>query len=222
MSRGIHDVLIEGTDRLPAGDDPRPWLICPNHVSWWDGFLVRALHREVRPASPLYTVMLEEELRRRPFLRWIGGLGLTPGSLGSVRALIDRLERIAGQAPPPTVVLFPQGRIGPTHLRPLGFQSGVGRLARALGPALVVPLSMHLEMGAHPAPTAFLSVREPLPSSELTVRGIEARVEDGLDDLLDFVATHGERAPSMWARRSIPHLGRADHSTDTNSLELSS
>ncbi len=198
MAGRVGPVLAAG---LPRGLPPdRPLLLCPNHGSWWDGFLIRSLQRRLRPGAPLRTVMLESELRRRPLLRLLGGTGLVPGSVASLRRLVRTLERGRENRPDLVVALFPQGRIGSPTLRPLGFRPGMRLVARALAPATILPVAVRLAFGTEPRAAAFLSVGEPLDGAEWTgdPRVVEARVEEELDALALFLERHGEEAVAAW------------------------
>ncbi|MFP4624931.1 MAG: hypothetical protein ACLFRX_12175, partial [Gemmatimonadota bacterium] len=56
---GIHVRGLEGAAWIPG---ELPVLLLANHVSWWDGFLLREVHRSLRPDAPLHVVMSEAEL----------------------------------------------------------------------------------------------------------------------------------------------------------------
>ena len=199
MNLHIDRVRISGLENALDVPRDRPLLVCPNHVSWWDGFLIRAVHRRLRPEAPLYSIMLESELKSRPLLRWLGGLGVTPGSVGSLRALLRTVKRLSIERPDAVFVLFPQGRIYPSHRRPLGFLPGVTAVAEALhAPAWVLPASIHLEAGANPAPTALLHLGTALPTDRVAPEEMQDRVEAGIDRILDFLALFGEDAADLW------------------------
>jgi len=192
------DLFLAGLPRgLPEG---RPLLLCPNHTSWWDGFLLREVHRKLRPRSTFHTVMLESELARFPFLRRLGGVGFTPGSPGSFRRLLRRFRERREREPECTVLFFPQGRIWPSHRRPLGFRPGVGLLQEMLSPAVVLPLALHFQAGRTHRMTAYISAAAPMEVEHpaIPVRLLEARVEEELDAVAAFLADHGEDAPSAW------------------------
>lgn len=192
LFRGLHAVRILGEPRVPQG---RPLLVLANHVSWWDGFLVERLVRRLRPDAPLYTVMLERELARAPFLRLTGGLGLVPGSMAGTRALLRTLERERARSRDLVVQFFPQGSIYPSRRRPLGFQDGFRLVARALGDAVLLPVGIHLEPFNHARPTALVAVGEPWdPGADVPTAGdVEKRVTQLLDDVLAAVDRDGER-----------------------------
>src|SRR5215218_1733745 len=151
--RRIHATRLAGLPR----DLPRvPLVLAANHVSWWDGFSLREVHRLLRPGAPVYTLMTEGELRRSCFLRSIGGFGIDPGRPASVRGALRFIRARAAERPDATVIVFPQGRIWPAHRRPLGFRRGVEGFARALSPCVVLPLAIHHEPLTASAPTVFV------------------------------------------------------------------
>ena len=200
MRRQIAAVEITGATDLP--DDPaRPVLLCPNHVSWWDGFVARDVARLLRPDGSFHVVALERELRARPFLRLLGAVGLEPGSTGSLRALLRRVEALGEGDRRSVLTVFPQGRIWPAFRRPLDFRPGVALLRRALAPCWTVPVAIRVEPLANRRPTVFVSVAEPLgpawPETDV-VEALEARVVDELDALGHFLALHGEEAAEAW------------------------
>ena len=212
MRLGIRAVNLAGLAADPPESDPV--LLVANHVSWWDGFLLRRLQVFLRPRGSFHVVMLERELGQRPFLRLLGGVGLAPGSATSLRRLLRELAAARRARPDRVVLFFPQGRIWPSHRRPLGFQGGVRLVARALAPVTVFPVGLHLEPGQHPASTAFVSVGPPLrvAGGEMEASTLERAVQEELDAILRFLSTHGEASEARWpsARGPLPR-----HSLDS-------
>ena len=189
--------LIAG---LPAHlPDDVPLLLAANHVSWWDPFTLREVQRILRPASPVFVVMLESELARRPYFRRMGVHGIRPGSGASLRACVRALRRRLNERPDGTVIFFPQGRIWPSFRRPLGFHPGVGLLARELAPIVVLPVALHVEPLNSTRATVFAAAADPIrPDGRLDPALLEATIEGELDALLAFLARHGEDAPRHW------------------------
>lgn len=185
----------------PAVDAVSPLLLVSNHTSWWDGFLLKKVHEILHPGSTFHPVMLEYELGRRPFLRLLGAVGITPGSPGTFRRLLRTLQAARRKSTNLTVVYFPQGRIWPSHRRPLGFKEGVRLVADALAPVTLLPVGLHIEPGAtHRASLAFVSAA-PLvqyPREPVTSEDLEARVTCELDKIHGFLNTHGEGAEDLW------------------------
>jgi 1-acyl-sn-glycerol-3-phosphate acyltransferase len=185
---------------LPAGLPPDvPLLLAGNHTSWWDPFTLREMQRALRPSSPVFVVMLERELARRPYFRRMGVHGIEPGSGASLRACARQLRERLAERPDGTVVFFPQGRIWPSFKRPLGFHPGVGFLARELAPLIVIPVALHVEPLSSTRATVLASAAEPIRvDGALPPAALEAAVAAELDALLAFLAQHGEDAPAHW------------------------
>jgi hypothetical protein len=182
---------------LPTVPADRPLILVANHVSWWDGFLLRDLHLTLRPGAPMYTVMSSDELQRRPFFRLLGCVPLEPGSPSSLLALVRGLRHAVQARPDASVLYFPQGRIWPSSRRPLGFRRGIEVVMRALAPCTVLPVALHVEPLNRAAPTSFLLPASPLECSDAASPGatvLEAAVAARLDALSDVLTMHGEDA----------------------------
>jgi len=196
--RRLAATLLAGLPR----DLPRdlPLVLASAHVSWWDAFTLRHLHRALRPAAPVYTAMTERELRRFAYFRLIGVFGIDPESAGAVRGALRFWEERARERRDATLIYFPQGRIWPSHRRPLGFQRGVELFARRAAPCAVLPVAIHHEPLSASSPTVFAYAGEPIAADggDVDHLRIEQAVESASDDLLAFVAEHGEDAPRAW------------------------
>lgn len=185
---------------LPDG----PLAFVANHTSWWDGFLLRELQRRFAPASLPFTVMLDRELRVRPFLRALGAVGIEPGHAPSLRDAIRKLEKARTRHGDRFCLFyFPQGRIWPSHRRPLGFVPGFSRVVARLAPITVVPVALHLEPLDRPAPTACVRACDPIPVEPGVPgpgeRRLETIVQAELDRIHSLAAESGERLVEAWA-----------------------
>lgn len=172
----------------------RPLVIVANHTSWWDGFLLRDIHRALRPDAPFHVVMTAHELARFPFFRRIGAVGIERDSAGSILRAFRQLARKAEAAPRSVILYFPQGQIWPAWRRPLGFQRGVELLLRTMPPATALPIGIHIEALNRSAPAAFISVGSPLDSADATTSGLELQVTAQLDRIAALLAERGEEA----------------------------
>lgn len=177
-----------------------PLILVANHVSWWDGFVLREVHRALRPRAPLHTVMLEPELRRQPILRALGAVGIEPDRPATIARCVRVLQARIRRRPDSVVLFFPQGRIWPAHRRPLGFRRGIELFAERLPGAVLLPVALHLEPLQRVAPTAFALGGEVLEggSGRATADRLEAAVARGLDRIHGFLDEHGEAAAELW------------------------
>ncbi len=202
----LHRILVAGPLGLP--DDGRAVLLCANHTSWWDGFLLREAHRRWGAGRPLYTVMLASQRRRFPWFRWMGALGLEPEKPASLRKLFRFLYQ-ERRRQPYWLVFFPQGAIRPSFTRPLGFRPGVRLMVRAVHPGWVIPTAIHLEPLRYPTPTAFIVMGAPIdtardPSPEL----LETATTALLDRLQGWLSSVGEHAIEEWEMFVSEHVAR--------------
>lgn len=179
----------------------RPLILIANHVSWWDGFLLRELQRSLRPGAPFHTVVLRRQLERHPILRRLGGIELDPGDRASVRRLLRGLARYRPTAPDLVLSYFPQGRIWPATRRPLGFHRGIEAVRRALAPATLLPVAIRLEPLVDPRPTPFLWIGAPFAVSATdgpSAEDLEQAVTEGLDRIGTLLDMNGEGVLDHW------------------------
>lgn len=185
---------------LPAPPADRPVVFVANHTSWWDPFVIREIHRSLRPEAPLYTLMLESELAQRPFFRRIGVVGIDPTSPGSVRQAMRTLQQRLRDHPNACVTWFPQGQIWPAGRRPLGFRRGIDRFLRGLDAATVIPIALREESLNHLRPTLFALAGTPIQTRAEAVSSdaLEREIERLLDEVDRHLNRHGEQAESAW------------------------
>ena len=209
-------VCIAGTRSLQLGDDPV--MLVSNHVSWWDGFLLRAIQKRIRPESPFYSIALERELSRQPLLRLIGGIGIVASSPSSILGSMRELERRCLEDRRSVIGFFPQGCITPSFRRPLGFNRGIELFARRLGPLTIIPVALHIEPLNGMAPTAFVRVGEPelAPNGLVSASALQERVSGLLDSTLAILSIHGENSTRVWEGSGIEPAARELHRAARN------
>jgi 1-acyl-sn-glycerol-3-phosphate acyltransferase len=188
---------------LPSGI---PAVLVANHTSWWDPFVLREMHRQMR-RGPLYTVMLESELGQRPFFRRIGVVGIEPSSVASVRSTVRTLRHRLRSHPEACLTYFPQGRIWPATRRPLGFLRGIELFVSHLAPVAVVPIGIRLEALNSTRPTIF--TLPGAPSVYEDGKGLAAHLEAATEGLLDTIADHLERHGEAALENWPPSADRA-------------
>lgn len=121
LGRAFREVRIVDTAR----DDGLPILMLANHFCWWDGFIQYRINRSCF-GRKLYTMMLEEQLKKHPILAQCGCFSVRKNSRGMLRSLEYCLDIM--RTPGNMLLLFPQGRIESIHASAPGFESGAGYL----------------------------------------------------------------------------------------------
>lgn len=218
---GVHWSIPAGlAQRLPAD---RPVVLFGNHSSNWDGFLYRDLQKKLRPGMPIYSLMLERELRRLPLFRALGGIGIDSTSPGSVARALRSARALRGPSFTSAgffFSVFPQGSTYPAGKRPLGFQEGLRHFAKALGPVTLLPVALQFELLGSVRPHAFVSVGEPIAVPESAGKVIdlgsipsldvlEAQVTALLDGLNADLSARGEAAVSIPGEATVSMPGEA-------------
>lgn len=184
-------VRVEGLERLPAG----PALICYNHQSWADPFvLVAAL-----PARPDLLIFGPKEVdmrvgaKNRLMTLSQRGISVRPDKRGLIEVArrVDALFERGGR-----LAIAPEGRIHAGERVLLPFEEGAAFFAVRAG-VPVVPVAIHgmgwLRFGG----TVRVRVGEPLPvvRGRATRDAVAAMTSAAHRALLDLVADGRDREP---------------------------
>lgn len=173
-------VRVAGLESLQQELTKGPLLLTPNHVAWWDPFLLVALDEALGGGGLYY--MDAENLRRYFFFRWAGALPLRRGQARvSAQDLLSGVESLkqGGRY----LVLFPQGEQRPAHL-PLEFHRGALWLSEKAG-VPVVPVGVRYDFLEGPQPVVHVSLGSPCrgDSSRSGVRVWEEAVQRELQKI---------------------------------------
>lgn len=120
--------------------------------------------------------MLEHRLREFWFFRLLGAFSINQQSpKGIIETLSYTISILTSPNTVPLVVMFPQGELRPSAVRPLAYNRGVERVLAKVrqyrSPLAVVPLAMRCEFLAEERPFVFLECGTPhifLPTEENT------------------------------------------------------
>jgi 1-acyl-sn-glycerol-3-phosphate acyltransferase len=219
-------VYVSGLTEARAICREQPVIIAPNHVAWWDAFLVVLLDEALGTES--YCLMDAQNLRRLPFFRWLGAIELARGDLAnSYRDLTRSLQLLS--APTRALWIFPQGRQRPPHLRPLQLQSGVALLAQQ-SHRPVLPVSISYAYLDAPQPRIMVRFNSALNgwtvsekervSWRQSLRLLESRLVEGLDANDQYVLANATANAEQGAMAGpfedyLPLVAGKGHSGDT-------
>lgn len=186
LKRHFHAIHVRGS--LPR--TMAPLLVVSQHIGWWDPILFFYLSRSRFPGKH-FVMMDEANLRRLGFFRWLGAFGIDRSgemaALDGMRYAMDRLKEHGSR-----VWVFPQGKLQPADLRPLGCHPGAVWLARR-SRAPVVAVAIRYEFREAQHPEAFVSFGEP------TLLESHATTQDPVEDLLTKEADRLQMA--VWNRQ---------------------
>lgn len=172
FKRHFHRIQLLGT--LPEVPSHLPLLLLPNHSTWWDGFFVYLLNKQIFQRTT-YLMMLEEQLSKYRFFAKIGAYSIEPKHR---QGIVESLEYTVGllNQGTPLISIFPQGQLLPWHTRPLDYKRGVEWILREYGkPVAVLPLAIRTEFLGEKRPEAFFLFGD--------VNSIDADTFHGMDCL---------------------------------------
>ncbi len=152
-------------------DKGLPILVISNHMSWWDGFWVFRLNKRKLKRN-LYVMMLEEQLRKNMFLRWLGAFSIKKSS----RTIIDSLAYGAGVLHDPgnLLLLYPQGEFQSQYSGKQVFQNGWARILTMVNKPVQVVMVVHLlDYFSHSKPTLFQYIYSPEKIAGFTAENLE-------------------------------------------------
>lgn len=117
------------TGDIPLLNSNENLIITPNHISWWDGFLIYYVLKKYIPGS-IYLLMLERQLKKFWFFRKVGAFSINPNSINS----ISEAQKYFGEIckPENLIVLYPQGEIKQFDDRELGIKKGLNYFIKDL------------------------------------------------------------------------------------------
>ena len=162
---------------------PTPTLWQATHVSWWDGYLGVLLSGHLGLQHRV--MMLNENLAKYRFLRFVGAFGV---ERGSARGALESLRYAAAELGQPKargLMMFPAGDIGSPYQRTGPYQSGAASLALSVAktaPIAVRSVAIRLEHLGAAKPEALLRVSAPrIVASGISTRDLSVLLQADLE-----------------------------------------
>ncbi len=124
-------------------------LLLSNHISWWDGIVIRHICRTVWKKQ-FHVMMLEENLAKLSFFTKIGAFSIQKESRSQFQSLLYARELL--ENPQNLVLIFPQGKIWSQQTRSIDFGNGVLRILKDLSTQVVFS-AMFTDYFEKPKPT---------------------------------------------------------------------
>ncbi len=181
FQQNFDQIIVRKLGEQTSPDRELPVLIIANHCSWWDGFFLAKLQRQMAPNGMLFTVMLESELCKYPLFRRLGAVGIDPDNPVSVAHCFNELKRLSQSGEKSIfVAYFPQGEICPQLELPLNFKPGLELLSKILGPVQILPVALGIEPLKAAKPAAFILVGDLIrtdSTSPISSKTIEKLIE---------------------------------------------
>ncbi len=196
VSHGLDGLWVSGLEQSRAALADRPLIFAANHVAWWDTLLLLILDEAL--GSTGWAMMDAANLRRLPFMGWVGALPLDRSSHERSRQCLEASGDLLDR-PGRALWIFPQGRQRPAHLRPLDLRPGI-RTLHDHNPVDVVTVSLNYLFLERDRPAAVVRFSAPIAGGAIAGPSLLASVEDSLleglaaIDQAAIAATDGRRA----------------------------
>lgn len=123
LSMRRHFQAVSYRDKVE--DRGLPILVICNHFSWWDGFWVLQLNERFFKRR-FHVMMLEEQLRKHPFLSRLGAFSIRKQDRAALRSLNYARNLLSDSSN--MLLVFPQGEIQSIYNQQLCFQKGWYRI----------------------------------------------------------------------------------------------
>jgi 1-acyl-sn-glycerol-3-phosphate acyltransferase len=184
-----------------------PLIILPNHNTWWDGFFIYDLNKRFFQRH-LYMMMLEDQLRKYPFFRYLGAYGIIPDNPDDVRKSIAYTVKLieSHSSADVMVCIFPQGELVSWYQKPLHYQRGVELIVQRLKiPVIMLPLMIRVEHIKEQYPHVFFKIGKPQlveKDQKINIQEITQASEKLKDELKRELVNHHYGKVLFTGRRS--------------------
>lgn len=176
---------------LPEGYKNAPLVITPNHISWWDGFFIDRLNREIF-GKKFYILMLEEQLKKYNFFKKLGAFSIVQGNGRSTLETKRYIDNIL-KDPETMLVIYPQGEIEPQDTRPLDLKPGISLLLRdAPDETIILPAGFRIEYAEQKLPGIFARFGEKRVKADI-VNDLEKYFAEFVSNLDMLAGQHKDR-----------------------------
>ena len=201
VSRELDGVWVSGLDETRAALAARPLVFVANHVAWWDALLLVVLDQALGGLG--WAVMDARNLRKLPFLGWLGALPLDRSSPDRSRECLENSAALLDR-PGRCLWMFPQGRQRPAHLRPLDLKPGLQTM-HASNPVDLVTVSINYVFLERSRPAAIVRFSAPIPGADVGAHVLLPAVEGALLDGLKAIDAAARAATDGRRARTHPH-----------------
>jgi len=150
-------------------------LLC-NHFSWWDGFLAAYLGHFVFHKK-LFTMMQEDHLKQRLWLRRLGSFSISRTS----RDMLKSMQYAALQLDDPEslVTVFPQGSLQSNHSTEIRIEKGISYLIKNIkGNCQIMYAAVLMDYFESFKPTAYFHLLDCGTNHDFNLQRLTKQVND--------------------------------------------
>lgn len=196
LRRHFHALRIS-VNGLPPDATGHPLVVYANHASWWDPLVGLVIKDHCFGDRNLYAPMDAAMLARYRMFAKLGFFGVEQGTRRGAVQFLRTSEAILEHANN-LLAITPQSRFADVRERPLGFQSGLGRLATQVDHALFLPMATEFVFWDERLPEILVRFGEPMLVNAATRAGASMeemmfQLEHRLELTMDALAVEAQR-----------------------------
>ncbi len=121
LKKHFDDFIMIGNS--PSIHKDKSLMILPNHFSWWDGFFIYKVIKNIT-SKKFHIMMLEDQLKKYWFFNKLGAYSINQNNPKSVfKSLNYSIELLNDNSN--LIVIYPQGEIQPQEEKQIKFNKGV-------------------------------------------------------------------------------------------------
>lgn len=130
-------------------------VICPNHFSYWDGFLINKIYRTFFSDKQFYILMLEEQLKRYWFFAKLGAFSIDPDNPKKIIESMNYTQDLL-QEGNKFIAIYPQGVYQQQGSDSIKLKSGLMRFVKnSENETLIVPMAFSIKIGEEKLPAIY-------------------------------------------------------------------
>ncbi|HRI47463.1 MAG TPA: lysophospholipid acyltransferase family protein [Ignavibacteriaceae bacterium] len=135
-------------------------IVTPNHFSWWDGFFIDFISRRYYLGRKFYIMMLEEQLTKYGFFKYLGAYSIKLSNPKSIIETIDYTRKLI-EDENSFVVVYPQGEIQPFDIEPIEIKKGLRNITKGLKKqTFVLPIAFKVQYDNQQTPDVYVRFGE--------------------------------------------------------------
>jgi len=159
-----HFLLLNETPGITGNSSV---IFCPNHFSWWDGFLIDFICRKFYPHKVFHIMMLEEQLKRYWFFRKLGAYSI---NLKNPRSIVNTINytRSLISKDNSFITIYPQGEYQPVDANNIQLRKGLQKFIDTAPPGVFVfPIAFNFRFTDEKLPSIYCRFGTPLLPSDI-------------------------------------------------------
>lgn len=196
ICRHFHSLRVS-INGLPPDAAGHPVVIYTNHASWWDPLVGLIIKDACFPDRNLYAPIDAAMLQRYRMFAKLGFFGVEQGTQRGAVQFLRTSEEVLRRADS-LLAITPQSRFADVRERPLGFRSGLGRVAAQVENVVFLPMATEFVFWEERLPEILVRFGEPVLINGSTRRDqsheeLSAHLEEKLTVALDALSVEAQR-----------------------------